>query len=70
MNDLPLVVIFVIYSISILNIDINLIVIILFKGFGVASKGTADCKHADPLSTICFHQADIGEYIRSEDTLL
>lgn len=39
-------------------------------GFGVAAKATAECKHADPLSTICFHQADIGEYIRSEDTLL
>ncbi|XP_015605209.1 60S ribosome subunit biogenesis protein NIP7 homolog [Cephus cinctus] len=39
-------------------------------GFGVTSKSTADCKHADPMSTICFHQADIGEYIRSEDTLL
>ncbi|XP_043279923.1 60S ribosome subunit biogenesis protein NIP7 homolog [Venturia canescens] len=39
-------------------------------GFGVAAKSTADCKHADPMSTVCFHQADIGEYIRSEDTLL
>lgn len=39
-------------------------------GFGVAAKSTADCKHADPMSTICFHQADIGEYIRSEDTLM
>ncbi|TGZ37563.1 60S ribosome subunit biogenesis protein NIP7 homolog [Temnothorax curvispinosus] len=39
-------------------------------GFGVAAKSTADCKHADPIATICFHQADIGEYIRSEDTLL
>ncbi|XP_015512358.2 60S ribosome subunit biogenesis protein NIP7 homolog [Neodiprion lecontei] len=39
-------------------------------GFGVAAKSTADCKHADPISTICFHQADIGEYIRSEDTLI
>ncbi|EZA54977.1 hypothetical protein DMN91_008954 [Ooceraea biroi] len=39
-------------------------------GFGVAAKSTADCKDADPMATICFHQADIGEYIRSEDTLL
>ncbi|XP_012229416.1 60S ribosome subunit biogenesis protein NIP7 homolog [Linepithema humile] len=39
-------------------------------GFGVAAKSTTDCKHADPMATICFHQADIGEYIRSEDTLL
>ncbi|KAF7990023.1 hypothetical protein HCN44_008697 [Aphidius gifuensis] len=39
-------------------------------GFGVAAKSTSDCKQADPMSTICFHEADIGEYIRSEDTLL
>lgn len=39
-------------------------------GFGVASRSTAECKHADPLSVICFHQADIGEYIRSEEDLL
>ncbi|EFN70551.1 60S ribosome subunit biogenesis protein NIP7-like protein [Camponotus floridanus] len=39
-------------------------------GFGVAAKSTADCKHADPMATICFHQADIGEYLRSEDTLI
>ncbi|XP_015116740.1 60S ribosome subunit biogenesis protein NIP7 homolog [Diachasma alloeum] len=39
-------------------------------GFGVAAKSTADCKFADPMAIVCFHQADIGEYIRSEDTLL
>lgn len=39
-------------------------------GFGVAARSTAECKHADPMSTICFHQADIGEYIRSEEDLL
>lgn len=38
-------------------------------GFGVAARSTTECKLADPLSTICFHQADIGEYIRSEETL-
>lgn len=39
-------------------------------GFGVAAKSTADCKLADPLVTVCFHQADIGEYVRSEYNLL
>ena len=39
-------------------------------GFGVTAKSTADCKLADPLVTVCFHQADIGEYVRSEDTLI
>lgn len=39
-------------------------------GFGVAARSTAECKHADPLATVCFHQADIGEYIRAEEDLL
>lgn len=39
-------------------------------GFGVAAKSTSECKVADPLVTVCFHQADIGEYVRSENTLL
>ncbi|EFA13316.1 60S ribosome subunit biogenesis protein NIP7 homolog [Tribolium castaneum] len=39
-------------------------------GFGVAARSTAECKHADPLAPVCFHQADIGEYIRSEEDLL
>ncbi|KAJ1522682.1 hypothetical protein ONE63_001845 [Megalurothrips usitatus] len=39
-------------------------------GFGKAARSTAECKHTDPLSIICFHQADVGEYIRCEDTLL
>lgn len=38
-------------------------------GFGVAAKSTQECRHADPLSIVCFHQADIGEFIRNEDTL-
>nr|CAG4646618.1 EOG090X0EWC [Macrothrix elegans] len=39
-------------------------------GFGVAAKTTSECRHAEPMAIICFHQADIGEYIRAEDTLL
>ncbi|KAK3106206.1 hypothetical protein FSP39_015180, partial [Pinctada imbricata] len=39
-------------------------------GFGVAAKSTQECRHADPMALVAFHQADIGEYIRSEDTLL
>ena len=38
-------------------------------GFGVAAKSTQDCRRADPTSIIAFHQADIGQYIRSESTL-
>lgn len=38
-------------------------------GFGVAAKSTQECRHTDPMTLVAFHQADIGEYIRSEDTL-
>ncbi len=38
-------------------------------GFGVAAKSTSDCRHADPMTIVCFHQADIGEYIRNEELL-
>ncbi|XP_028394134.1 60S ribosome subunit biogenesis protein NIP7 homolog [Dendronephthya gigantea] len=38
-------------------------------GFGVAARSTQDCRRANPTDIICFHQADTGEYIRSEETL-
>ncbi|BES91973.1 unnamed protein product [Nesidiocoris tenuis] len=39
-------------------------------GLGLAGRSTAECKHADPLAIVCLHQTDIGEYVRSEDTLI
>lgn len=39
-------------------------------GFGVAAKSTADCRTADPGTIVTLHQADVGEYLRSEDDLL
>jgi len=54
--------------------DINILnqfkYFILFQGFGVAAKNTTECKHTDPLSVVCFNQADIGEFIRCEDDLI
>ncbi|XP_003387869.1 PREDICTED: 60S ribosome subunit biogenesis protein NIP7 homolog [Amphimedon queenslandica] len=38
-------------------------------GFGVAAKSTQDCRHIDPGTTVVFNQADIGQYLRSEDQL-
>lgn len=38
-------------------------------GFGVAAKDTAQCRHADPRSIVAFHQSDVGEYLRNEDSL-
>jgi 60S ribosome subunit biogenesis protein NIP7 len=39
-------------------------------GFGVAAKSTAECRHSDPMAIVAFHQADIGEYLRSESNLI
>jgi 60S ribosome subunit biogenesis protein NIP7 len=39
-------------------------------GFGVSAKSAAECRHADPMAIIAFHQADIGEYLRSEENLV
>lgn len=36
-------------------------------GFGVAAKGTLECKDLDPTAIIAFNQSDIGEYLRVED---
>lgn len=39
-------------------------------GFGATARSTQQCRHADASDIVCFHQADIGEYLRNEDTLL
>ena len=38
-------------------------------GFEVAVKSTQDCRKVDPMAIVVFHQADIGEYVRHEETL-
>ena len=39
-------------------------------GFGVTARSTAEMKKLQPTDIIVFHQSDVGEYLRSEDTLL
>ena len=39
-------------------------------GFGVTAKSSTDCRHADPMTIVGFHQSDIGEYLRSEANLI
>uniref|UniRef100_A0A7M5WQ97 60S ribosome subunit biogenesis protein NIP7 homolog n=2 Tax=Clytia hemisphaerica TaxID=252671 RepID=A0A7M5WQ97_9CNID len=39
-------------------------------GFGATARSTQQCRHADASDVVCFHQTDIGEYLRSENTLL
>ena len=50
--------------------DLSCITNLWLQGFGVAAKSTQDCRRADPTTIIAFHQADIGQYIRTEDTLV
>ncbi|KAI9617644.1 hypothetical protein H4Q26_012947 [Puccinia striiformis f. sp. tritici PST-130] len=38
-------------------------------GFGVTARSTTDTKKLDPTSILVYHQADVGEYLRDEDTL-
>ncbi len=39
-------------------------------GFGRANHTTDHCKDLDPTSVVVLHQADIGEYLRTEEELL
>jgi 60S ribosome subunit biogenesis protein NIP7 len=37
-------------------------------GFGVASRGTLQTKDLEPTAVVIINQADVGEYLRTEDT--
>ncbi|TKA59664.1 60S ribosome subunit biogenesis protein NIP7 [Cryomyces minteri] len=38
-------------------------------GFGVTARSTAEARRLEPTGIVTFRQADIGEYLREEDTL-
>lgn len=38
-------------------------------GFGVSAKSTSEARNLPPTAIVAFRQADIGEYLRDEDTL-
>ena len=38
-------------------------------GFGVCMKTTAQCRDLDPTAVVVINQADVGEYLRSEEEL-
>lgn len=38
-------------------------------GFGVTARSTQETKRLDPTAITTFRQADVGEYLRDEDTL-
>jgi 60S ribosome subunit biogenesis protein NIP7 len=40
------------------------------QGFGVTARSAADCRRAEATTLVALHQADVGEYIRAEDTLI
>lgn len=39
------------------------------QGFGVTARSTIDTRKLDPAGIIVFHQADVGEFLRDEDTM-
>ena len=39
-------------------------------GFGVTARGTAEARKLDPTGIVCFRQADVGEYLRDEDSIV
>jgi 60S ribosome subunit biogenesis protein NIP7 len=39
------------------------------QGFGVTARSTAEARKLDPTGIVTFRQADVGEYLREEDTL-
>lgn len=39
-------------------------------GFGVAAQTTERAQEMDPTGVVVLHQADIGEYVRSEETVM
>jgi len=38
-------------------------------GFGVTARSTGEARRLDPTGIVVFRQADVGEYLREEDTL-
>ncbi len=39
-------------------------------GFGITARSTLDCQTAEPGDIVVFRQADVGEYLRDEETLV
>jgi 60S ribosome subunit biogenesis protein NIP7 len=39
-------------------------------GFATTAKSTLDCRKLDPSGIVAFHQADTGEYLRSEEEMI
>jgi len=40
-----------------------------FQGFGVAARTADETRSLDPTAIVAFHQGDVGEYLREEDSL-
>jgi 60S ribosome subunit biogenesis protein NIP7 len=43
---------------------------VAFAGFGTTARATGECRKLEPSAIVVFHQADVGEYLREEQTLL
>lgn len=38
-------------------------------GFGITAASTDDCRRLEATGIVVFHQADVGEFLRDEDSL-
>lgn len=65
MNDIPLGNLIECHS----HLSANLLLYAI-TGFGIAAQPTEFCANLDPTGNVVLHQADIGEYLRTEDELL
>eukprot|EP00727_Mastigamoeba_balamuthi_P006142 m51a1_g2147 putative 60s ribosome subunit biogenesis protein nip7 homolog (184) ;mRNA; r:8671-9642 len=39
-------------------------------GFGTTSFSTQECRKLQPSAIVCYHQSDVGEYLRAEDSMM
>jgi len=45
-------------------------ILIWLIGFGTTARSTNECRKLEPNAIVVFHQTDVGEYLREEQTLV
>ena len=56
-------------DLSILLLAWSFSVCFRLSGFGTTAKSTQEARSVDPTAILVFHQADVGEYLRDEESL-
>jgi hypothetical protein len=50
--------------------ECHILFFVCCEGFGVTARSTQECRKLEPTDIVCFHQADLGEYLRDEQALI